>query len=43
LVLTPRLSAGFTWEYQYDEDLLRIDYEYKLKNQYKIDIRYEPA
>lgn len=41
LQLTPRMSAGVTWEYQFDQDLLELDYDYKVKNKYGFDVRWD--
>jgi hypothetical protein len=41
LELTPRLTVGLTWEYQFDQDLLQLEYDYKLRNQYGIEARYD--
>lgn len=41
LELTPRLTVGLSWEYQFDQDLLLLDYDYKLRNQYGLEARYD--
>lgn len=41
LVVGPRLTLGLLWEYQYDQDLLALDFDYKLKNKYALDVRWD--
>ncbi|HWR97301.1 MAG TPA: hypothetical protein VN317_02685 [Candidatus Methanoperedens sp.] len=40
LELSPRLNAGVTWEYSYDQDLLQLEYDYKVQNKYGLDARF---
>ncbi len=41
LVLAPRLTLGLGWEYQFEQDLLALDYDYKLRNKYVLDLRWD--
>lgn len=41
LAITPRLSLGVSWEYQFEQDLLQLTYDYKLKNKYLLDLRWD--
>ena len=41
LVITPRMTLGLAWEYQFEQDLLALDYDYKLKNKYALDLRWD--
>lgn len=41
LVLLPRLTLGLTWEYQFEQDLLALDFDYKLRNKYVLDLRWD--
>jgi hypothetical protein len=41
LVIGPRLTLGLSWEYEYEQDLLALDFDYKLKNKYLLDLRWE--
>ena len=41
LVIAPRITLGVIWEYQYEQDLLALDFDYKLKNKYALDLRWE--
>jgi len=41
LVIGPRMTLGLAWEYQFDQDLLALDYDYKLKNKYVLDLRWD--
>lgn len=41
LELSPRMSVGATWEYQYNQDLLELDYDYKVQNKYAFDLRFD--
>ena len=31
------MTLGLRWEYQFDQDLLLLDYDYKVKNQYLLE------
>lgn len=42
LELTPLLVVGAAWEYQFDQDLMLLTYDYKVKNQYLLDMRWDP-
>jgi hypothetical protein len=41
LLIAPRLTLNAAWEYQFDQDLLQLDYDYKVKNKYALDIRWD--
>jgi hypothetical protein len=41
LVIAPRLTLGLAWEYQFDQDLLALDFDYKIKNKYVLDLRWD--
>jgi hypothetical protein len=41
LVIAPRLTLGLVWEYQYEQDLLALEFDYKLKNKYVLDLRWD--
>jgi hypothetical protein len=41
LLLSPRMTLNASWEYQYDQDLLALDYDYKLKNKYVLELRWD--
>ncbi len=41
LVIAPRLTLGLSWEYQFEQDLLALEYDYKLKNKYVLDLRWD--
>ena len=41
LVIGPRMTLGLAWEYQFDQDLLALDFDYKLKNKYVLDLRWD--
>jgi len=41
LQLAPRITLGVSWEYQFDQDLLALSYDYKLKNKYVLDLRWD--
>jgi len=41
LLIGPRMTLGLTWEYQYDQDLLALVFDYKLKNKYMLDLRWD--
>ena len=41
LVIGPRMTLGLSWEYQFDQDLLTLDYDFKLKNKYAVDLRWD--
>ncbi|MHB8835927.1 MAG: hypothetical protein ACYC9Y_09485 [Candidatus Methylomirabilia bacterium] len=41
LVIAPRMTLGLEWEYQFDQDLLALEYDYKLKNKYVLDLRWD--
>jgi len=41
LVIGPRMTLGLAWEYEFDQDLLALDYDYKLKNKYLLDLRWD--
>ena len=43
LQLTPRMSLKGGWEFNYDEDLLGLDYESKSTNKYQAQLRYDPV
>lgn len=40
LVISPRLTLGLSWEYQYEQDLLALEFDYELKNKYVLDVRW---
>ena len=35
------MTLGLVWEYQYEQDLLALDFDYKLKNKYVLDLRWD--
>ena len=35
------MTLGLAWEYQFDQDLLALDFDYKLKNKYVLDLRWD--
>lgn len=41
LLLSPRLSGAVTWEYQFEQDLLQLEYDYRVENKYDLDIRWD--
>lgn len=41
LTLAPRMTLGLSWEYQFDQDLLELSYDYKFKNRYQIELRWD--
>ncbi|HEY5998938.1 MAG TPA: hypothetical protein VI078_06485 [bacterium] len=41
LELTPRLRGDLTWEYTFDQDLLKLDYEYQVTNKFDLEVRYD--
>lgn len=41
LDLTSRLGVVLSWEYTFDQDLLALDYDYKVDNKYAIEGRYD--
>lgn len=41
LVIAPRMTLGLSWEYQFEQDLLTLDFDYKLKNKYVLDLRWD--
>ena len=41
LVIAPRMTLGLAWEYQFEQDLLALDFDYKLKNKYVLDLRWD--
>lgn len=41
LSIAPRLTLGLSWEYQFEQDLLVLDFDYKLKNKYVLDLRWD--
>jgi hypothetical protein len=41
LLISPRMTVGLSWEYQYDQDLLALDYDYKLRNKYVLELRWD--
>ncbi len=41
LAINPKMTLGLSWEYQLDQDLLALDYDYKLKNKYLADMRWD--
>jgi len=41
LVIAPRMTLGLAWEYQYEQDLLALNFDYKLKNKYALDLRWD--
>lgn len=41
LSLLPRLSAGLSWDYEFAQDLLQLDKDYKISNQYALSLRYD--
>jgi hypothetical protein len=41
LVLTPRLTVRASWEYGFDQDLLVLDYDYKVTNKFLLDGRWD--
>ncbi len=41
LLIGPRMKLGLAWEYQFDQDLLALDFDYKLKNKYVLDLRWD--
>jgi len=41
LLLTPRITLGVIWEYQYEQDLLGLEFDYKFQNKYGLDLRWE--
>jgi len=41
LVIGPRMTLGVSWEYQFEQDLLAVDFDYKLKNKYILDLRWD--
>ncbi len=42
LLIAPRLTLGLAWEYEFEQDLLALDFDYKLKNRYSLDLRWDP-
>lgn len=41
LALSPRLQLGLSWEYQFEQDLLGLEFDYELKNKYVADLRWD--
>lgn len=41
LDLTPRLHTTLTWEYNFDQDLLELEYDHKVQTRYELDARYD--
>ena len=30
-----------TWEYQFEQDLLQLEYDYRVENKYDLDVRWD--
>jgi len=41
LVIAPRMTLALAWEYQFEQDLLALVFDYKLTNKYVIDLRWD--
>jgi len=41
LVIGPRMTLGLAWEFEFDQDLLALVFDYKLKNKYLLDLRWD--
>jgi hypothetical protein len=41
LDLTPLLNLVLSWEYGLDQDLLQLEYDYKVDNKYALDLRFD--
>jgi hypothetical protein len=41
LLLTPRMTLDLSWEYQFDQDLLALEYDFKVNNKYAATLRYD--
>lgn len=43
LAITPRMLVGLSWEYQFEQDLLGLEFDYELKNKYQADLKWDPT
>jgi len=41
LLISSRMNLGLEWEYQFEQDLLALDFDYKLKNKYVLGLRWD--
>ena len=41
LDIAPRITLGLSWEYEFLQDLLALEYDYKFKNRYLLDLRWD--
>lgn len=41
LEIAPRLRLGLSWEYDFEQDLLELEFDYKLLNKYQLDLRWD--
>jgi hypothetical protein len=41
LQISPRITLGVTWEYQFEQDLFVLEFDYKLKNKYLAELRWD--
>jgi hypothetical protein len=39
--LLSQLTFALSWEYSFDQDLLALDYDYKVDNRYSLDVRWD--
>lgn len=42
LELSPRMTAAALWEYQFEQDLLELEYDYRVSNKYGLEVRWDP-